>query len=193
MRKRISASLVVMAALAAGITLRTADAAHTQLAAGGTTIYVDAQYGYSFAYPATWSVRRRRPMYLRALMRLSRTGTILLSPDHNAGMIAVAGRGAYGQLQLVTLERDALVQMLRPAAAIHYASGAMNGVTYQLAQMYGGFYDRGSHVAIMDQLYMATAHGPYTYVFAIGVKQHVSSTVTQETQAAALIRSLVVR
>lgn len=195
MRTSLIISFVTVAlAMATGRPARVAEAAHASSTTGRTTVYSDTRYHYTVAYPSAWSVQRHIPMYVRALKHLSRVGVGLESPDHNAWMLAVVGRGAYSPTRLRVLEHDALTQMVQTAPfGITYTSGTLNGVRYQIAHTYGSWYDDGNHIAIADQIVMAMSRGLYTYVFAVSVKLHTSSTSVESAQARSLIASLVVR
>jgi hypothetical protein len=196
MRASIIGSLIAAMALATatGVHTPVSAAAIRHSARAAVLVYSDTHYGLAVKYPAAWHVQQHIPMYVRVLKRLNRVGTGIESPDQNAFVLVVAGRGTYNSIQLRALERDALTQMVQTAGSgITYRSGTVNRVTYQLAHTYGQWYDYGNHIAVADQLCMATSRGPYTYVFVISVKLRTPSTSAHEAQAATLIKSIVVR
>jgi len=130
--------------------------------------YTDAAHGYTLRYPRPWTLKTGIPTasFDAGLDALAPVAAVLVSPDTDAGLIAVAGRGAYSSARIIQTESRALRAGVQGEAGatlqgpIVYGPRVIGGVVFQDAR--ATFTTRAG--AVDARALMATRRG-LTYLF----------------------------
>ncbi len=151
--------------------------------------YTDAAHGYTLRYPRPWTLQTGIPTasFDAGLDALAPVAAVLVSPDTDAGLIAVAGRGAYSPARIIQTESRVLNAGPGETRAGPIASGSrlIGGVVFRDARAI--FTTRAG--AVDARALMATRRG-FTYLFVVVLTPGGARTAADRAETRAVLGSI---